>query len=161
VKLDGNIYYFDITPDPALGKRLKNKASKRRVPVHAHLIELGFSDYVEKVEGAKAKHLLPKPKNTFQKCAGRETAGDWVSKWFTRIRDAAKVSGRKTLHSFRHTVVTRLVGLGVPEDIRKLLIGHADEDVHGATYVHRDQIPLALLRDNLNKLDFRSTMRNL
>jgi hypothetical protein len=58
-------------------------------------------------------------------------------------------------------VVTRLISLGVPEDIRKVLVGHADEDVHGSTYVHREQIPLKLLYEHLNKLDFSEALRLL
>jgi integrase len=154
------VWYFDITSED--GKKLKNKASKRRVPVHAHLIDLGLLDYLEKATRRKTapKYLFLKQDRKGDH-NGRQTSGDAVSKWFARVRDQVGISGRKTLHSFRHTVVTRLIGLGVPEDIRKVLVGHADEDVHGSTYVHREQIPLKLLYEHLNKLDFSEALRGL
>lgn len=158
VKRETGVHYFDVAPEPAQGKRLKNKASKRRVPVHAHLVELGLLDYLKIAKNKNEKYLFPKQES---KSRGRETCGDSVSKWFLRLRDQAGVSGRKTLHSFRHTVVTRLAGLGVPEDIRKVLVGHADDNVHGATYLHREQIPLTLLQTNLNLLCFPHALKIL
>ena len=47
VRQEESIHLFDITPDLERGRRLKNKSSKRRVPIHSHLISLGFLDYVE------------------------------------------------------------------------------------------------------------------
>jgi len=52
------IWHFKIEEEPALNRKLKNKASNRRVPVHRHLIELGFIDYVEERRKKKAKMLF-------------------------------------------------------------------------------------------------------
>lgn len=60
----------------------------------------------------------------------------------------------KVIHSFRHTVVTRLTAAGAPQDMREVIVGHAAENVHGQTYVHREGIPLALLKEHLEKLAF-------
>ncbi len=85
----------------------------------------------------------------------RNGYGDAVGKWFGRhlnkigITDPAKV-----IHSFRHTVVTRLTAAGAPQDMREVIVGHAAENVHGQTYVHREGIPLALLKEHLEKLAF-------
>ena len=47
IRQEEGIHFFDVTPDLERGRRLKNKSSKRRVPIHSHLIKLGFLDYVE------------------------------------------------------------------------------------------------------------------
>lgn len=47
IRQEEGIHYFDIAPDGQRGRRLKNKSSKRRVPIHSELIILGFLDYVE------------------------------------------------------------------------------------------------------------------
>lgn len=148
------LWYFDITPDIEQGKRLKNKGSKRRVPVHSRLLELGLLNIVEQATKERRKYVFPKPEARKKRGIGRETAGDAVSKWFARVRDEAMISGRKTLHSFRHTVVTRLTAAGVPQDMREMLVGHASESVHGQVYTHREAIPLALLREHLEKLKY-------
>jgi integrase len=151
-------WYFDITADEEEGgKSLKNAFSKRRVPVHSHLIALGLLDYRERRNNEGSVLLFPPS----PKVKGRPTPGDAVGKWFHRVRLAHGVTGRKPLHSFRHTLVTRLAAAGVPQDIREILVGHASDTVHGQTYVHREGIPLALLRSHLEKLDFSGCLKGL
>ena len=113
-------------------------------------------DYVEARRKAKQTALFTKPPDRNHKRGkGRETVGDAVGKWFSRLRVLAKVSpGKKTLHSFRHTVITRLTAAGVPQDMGEMLVGHASESVHGQVYMHRDAIPLELLQEHLEKLKY-------
>ena len=85
----------------------------------------------------------------------RNGYGDAVGKWFGRYLNKIGITDpSKVIHSFRHTVVTRLTAAGVPQDMREVLVGHAAENAHGQTYVHREGIPLALLKEHLEKLDF-------
>ena len=51
-------------------------------------------------------------------------------------------------------MITRLMAAGVPQDMREMLVGHASESVHGQVYTHRDAIPLALLKEHLEKLRY-------
>ena len=161
VKEHDGIWYFDITPDEELGersgeprKKLKTQGSKRRVPIHSKLLEFGFLRYVEETKKGRHSRLF------YQLEKNRNGYGDAVGKWFGRhlnkigITDPAKV-----IHSFRHTVVTRLTAAGVPQDMREVIVGHAAENVHGQTYVHREGIPLALLMEHLEKLDFRGLLK--
>jgi integrase len=82
-----------------------------------------------------------------------------VSKWWANHLKHCKVEGRKNMHSFRHTVVTRLTAAGVPQDMREMLVGHASNTVHGQVYVHRDKMPLGMLKEHLEKLDFRPLLK--
>ncbi len=157
VRQEQGVWVFDIAPDAEQGKTVKNRTSVRRVPVHSHLIELGLLDYLAVIRKKGAAQLFPLPK----KEKGRATVGDAVGKWFGRQLRAAGVTGKKTLHSFRHTVITRLTGVGVPQDMREVLVGHASDTVHGSTYVHRDAIPLPLLQTHMEKLDFKPPLARL
>lgn len=45
---------------------------------------------------------------------------------------------KKSFHSFRHTMVTMLQGQDVPEEVRMLIVGHSNPDVH-KIYGHDDE----------------------
>ncbi len=149
------VYYINITDDPENGKRVKNAHSRRKVPVHSRLLELGFLEYVSRKTGAlfsKAKPTAKAAGATAGKGKGRPTVGDATLKWFNRLKREVGVTGRKPLHSFRHTAITRLVSAGVPQDMRDILVGHASQNVQGQAYTHREDISLALLKEHLEKL---------
>ncbi len=42
-----------------------------------------------------------------------------------------------------------------------MLVGHASHTVHGQVYVHRDKMPLGMLKEHLEKLDFRPMLKGL
>jgi integrase len=148
------VWFFDFRFDEEKGRRLNNVQSIRRTPpVHSRLIAIGLLGYIASLRKAKQTALFEKHASTNNKRGtGRRTVGDAVGKWFSRLRVSAKVSpAKKTLHSFRHTVITRLTAAGVPQDMREMLVGHASDSVHGQVYTHRDAIPLALLKERLEK----------
>lgn len=45
-EVDG-VWYFDISDEGENQKEVKNKASKRKVPVHSSLIYAGFLDFYQ------------------------------------------------------------------------------------------------------------------
>ena len=66
VKRKNDIYYMEVTTlsdsdedDEGADKSLKSAAARRRIPLHAKLIELGFLDYVAFVKGTKVTRLFP------------------------------------------------------------------------------------------------------
>ncbi|MFX8680909.1 hypothetical protein ABTM69_19875, partial [Acinetobacter baumannii] len=78
------IVYFDINDES--GKKLKTKSSKRQVPLHPILNDIGFEEYVaaRKVETLDELALLFPGLEPRGKKAQR-WAGAW-SKWFNRWR---------------------------------------------------------------------------
>ncbi|MGX9727593.1 MAG: hypothetical protein ACTFAK_09825 [Candidatus Electronema sp. VV] len=52
IKIDNEsgIFYFDISADPKNGKTLETKSSKRSIPIHRNLIEIGFLQYVSSIK---------------------------------------------------------------------------------------------------------------
>lgn len=146
--------FFDITPDSGRGRRLKTKASKRRVPVHSHLVDLGLLRYVEKRRSQGHTLLFTKKSSETRK--GRTTVGDGVSKWLHRLLKRLKVPGSKCVHGLRPTVVTKLHEVGVDGETRRRLVGHAGRDEHEGVYLRPK---VKTLREHLEKLDFRSALR--
>ena len=65
---------------------------------------------------------------------------------YEALRDNVKGKGRKFynlgFHSLRHSFVSTLANLGVPEEIRRKLVGHASVNVH-QTYTHLEQKTIA------------------
>ncbi|TKB94499.1 MAG: site-specific integrase [Nitrospira sp.] len=143
IRQEEGVWFFDIVDEGEEGKRLKNKHSRRRVPIHSKLLELGFLETRPK-EGM----LFPKAYTG----KGRKTVGDAFTKWFNRLRRSLDITGKKPPHSFRHTAITKLASASVPADVQRILTGHAAKDVHGETYTHLDAVSLVLLRGNLEKL---------
>lgn len=131
---------------------MKNEASKRKTPLHSRLVDHGLLAYVGQVRKKYGDKSLLFPLS--KKIRGRATVGDATGKWFQRHRELVGVTGKKPLHSFRHTVVTRLIGAGVAQDKVQMIVGHTDQTVTGGTYTDRQMIPLTLLRDCLEKLRY-------
>ena len=144
-KADG-ITYLQIT-DEGEDQALKNQGNKRRLPVHSSLIQLGFLEYVESVKAAGHTRLFPQLKH------GANGYSDSVGKFFSRLVTKAGLSDPAlVLHSLRHGGITKLTSAGVPHNVCEMIAGHSASGVHSQVYIHRDNIPLSLLRDGLERL---------
>lgn len=152
---EAGIWYFNISSegdaDARVTKSIKNKVSRRDVPLHAELLKQGFLSYFERVRGEGAQLLFPtfKPKN--RRAAGR------AEEWF---RDLLKVTGLrdetpgKTLtgfHAFRHTIETRAKNLrvGSINDIT----GHAGPE-SAVVRGYQGTLELANKEELLNRITF-------
>lgn len=98
VKTRGDIPFLDMSVSET-GKRYKNAASRRRVPIHRTLIDLGLSDYVETQAQAGETRLFPLIVSNRQ-----QQSINW-GKWYHKYtRDNGLTDKRLSFHSFRHTV---------------------------------------------------------
>lgn len=117
------------------GQKLKNRSSRRIIPIHPILLELGIQTYVDSVRTAGASQVFPELE------AVRGKYGYGPSKWFGRYRNKLGVSDtKKTFHSFRHTFVDDLREAGVQDSLIKQLLGHADDSVTFGIYGSRTPI---------------------
>jgi len=97
IYIQDNLWCIRISDDFP-GQTLKTAATKRGVPVHAKLIELGFEAFI-KARQAKAKVGA----RLFPSLEGREEPAKWFTQAFNRyIRKALSAPLHYTLHSFRH-----------------------------------------------------------
>ncbi|MCH2546758.1 MAG: tyrosine-type recombinase/integrase [Alphaproteobacteria bacterium] len=150
---------FNITneEDPAnkdtlRKKKLKNEPSKRIVPIHSKLIELGLLEHVKarKADSSPETKLFIgmgyDKKNGFGRNLGR---------WF-RESVLDKQLGIKTkervFHSIRHTVARKLRNAEVMiEDVANIL-GHSHTSVTAGVYAPELLIPL--LKERIERLDY-------
>jgi integrase len=134
----------------------KTAGARRQVPVHESLLRLGFMKYVEQVKATGHARLF------YQVSKGRNTYADAAGKLFSRLVRKLGISDPLlVLHSLRHGGITKLHEAGCPPDIARMLTGHAEKDVHGKVYVHRENIRLSVLRDGLNKLRYDQVVEAL
>lgn len=133
----GGIDCFDVNDDPdveeepnlyeAASKRLKTEASRRLVPIHSRLIELGLLEYAQTLRQVGQRRLFPDLSD-----AGRDGPGQPASKQFARYCDKVGLTSKQLVfHSFRHGAVGRMRGALIEKDLRKSVIGHTEiEDAH-------------------------------
>jgi integrase len=101
-------------------QELKNDQSKRMIPFHPELIELGLLDYVEWRKANNETMLLDNLKLTdtkYSKKPSEKFGQDMKRLGFPRDRT-------KVFHSFRHTMSKKLRELLVPDSAVRGLFGH-------------------------------------
>lgn len=101
--------------------RVTKTGEPRTVPLHAHLIELGFLAFVE----ASAPGPLfydPKRHSKTSSTSPAELRGHKVGKW---VRLKVKLDpGVDPNHGWRHTWKTRALAAGIEERLRDAITGH-------------------------------------
>ena len=127
---------FNILEEPNRpDKRLKTQSSRRIVPIHDTLLDLGFIDFI---------NLLKKDtkrKRVFEELDYREgTYIRSISRFFNnRYLPLLGIKTNKNgFHSFRHSVIDHLKQLGVEPHFINELVGHSqgniDLDRYGKRY---------------------------
>jgi len=134
--LDG-IEYFDITPvvgepndneaeDLEEEKSLKTASSRRGIPVHDALFDLGFGDFLKSRRASGEKRL-------FADCDRAKDDESWskqFSKYFTRFRTSIGVTRRGVkFHSLRHNVEDALRNSDVRKEVRDAIQGHGENGI--------------------------------
>jgi integrase len=128
---------FNILEEPDRpDKHIKTLSSRRIVPIHDTLIDLGFIEFVELL---KKRHT--NRKRLFQELKLSE--GSYirnVSRFFNRryLTKLGLKTDRKTFHSIRHTVIDHLKQQGIDVSFINELVGHSsgniDLDRYGKGY---------------------------
>lgn len=122
VRDERGVPFLAITDDGE-GKSLKNAHSRRHVPLHPRLIEIGFLDYVAAQRRTANPRLFP----LLGSNVNEATAS--FSKWWGRYARELVPDKRKTFHSFRHSFKRALRDAGVDETLRDAVMGHATTTV--------------------------------
>jgi len=111
------VWCFDINNKDE--KKTKTPSSKRLVPIHPYLIELGLLEYVTHLQKKGKIRLFPELKRQ------RDGYSQSASKWFGRLKKRLGIE--PVFHSFRHTVATTLKHKGHEENLVAELLGHSNE----------------------------------
>lgn len=129
-----------------LAKKLKTKRSKRDVPLHWHLVDLGFIKYCGKIESGR---LFPAYDDA-------DHLAHEYTKRFAYYMDRIGLSDPTlTFHSFRHTFKTACRFANVPDVIHDALTGHAPQNI-GQEY-GRNLRRIADLKREVDKVRFGIT----
>jgi integrase len=120
-------WVIDILEEPNRpDKKLKNQSSRRIVPIHDTLIELGFIDFI------KLLKKDPERKRVFEELIYSEgTYGRSISRFFNnRYLPLLGIKTDKNgFHSFRHTTIDFLKQLGVEPHFINELVGHSQGSI--------------------------------
>ena len=122
IKQIDEIWCFDImSSDVNNGddkKRVKRESSKRVIPIHHRLLELGFLDYVN--SRVKKKKLFDVSYTVTNGYSGS------IGTYWLRYQERCAVSGNVSFHSFRKTVINYFnQTLELPEIAHAYYTGHA------------------------------------
>lgn len=121
------------------GQNLKNSSSRRTLPLHPSLIDLGLLQHVDSVRATGTDRLFPELE------AVRGKLGHAPSKWFGRYKTKLGITdARKTFHSFRHTLIDDLRDEGVQDSLIKRIAGHEDGAVTFSIYGSRSPLKAML-----------------
>ncbi|WP_344759745.1 site-specific integrase [Luteimonas lutimaris] len=130
VRQEGDTWVFDINDDDP-DKQLKTKRSRRLVPVHSRLWQMGLREFLD----SKGPGFLfdAEWRTTDNPKRGRVDA---LSKLLNRRLESAGIDDpdKTGAHSFRHTVTTRLAEAGAPEHQLSDLLGHKNKGVTMGRY---------------------------
>lgn len=146
------IWCFDFN-DEGDRKSLKTEASRRLVPMHSRLVQLGLPNYVGDKRRLGQEKLFPTftydPKNGWGRRLGHH--------FNTRLLPELGIQSKGLVfHSLRHTVVTRLMRTGVDLAVVQALVGHTRQGVTHQNYF-KQGYTLQQLNEAIQKLDYNLT----
>lgn len=154
IKIEADIPYLSID-DKHVNQHIKSDSSRRDIPIHHELIQLGFSQFVnEKLKMGETMlfgYLKPQ----------RSKYGHQPSKWFGKFKHAQKVSdSKKVFHSFRHTMVESLKQSRAYDYEIKAILGHCSgsitHDIYGSA-----STAIELINDAIQKVSFREAIQQV
>jgi integrase len=124
IRQEEGVWVFDFietdeeSSDP---KSLKTESSRRIVPVHSALLNLGLLDFVRRALGKGQTRLFPE----IRPCK-RGMLSTQPSKFWQRYLKRLGVKERGlALHSFRHTLVDEVRRKGGSDAVLGTILGHA------------------------------------
>ncbi len=124
------------------GQKLKNASSRRIIPIHDKLIDLGFIEYIQSIVDTR---IFPELKNS------RDGFGSAPSKWFGRFKSKLGFKKGYDFHSFRHTAATQFKRKEVSSVIAGEILGHAQNNITYDRY--GKDLDLIVLKTVINKID--------
>ena len=154
INLTNSVPYISIS-DEQPEQHLKNNTSKRKVPIHPELIELGFESFIEGKQVNNClrlfDYLVPQ----------RQKLGHKPSIWFGKYKRAQGINDtKKVFHSFRHTIVANLIKTKAPAYELKSLLGHQHGSITFDLY-GSEEIDIEPISEMLNKLSFKNVITNV
>lgn len=102
IKQDGDLWCIAIMEEESW-QSVKNKPSKRVIPMHSELVRLGLPEYAAALGKVGHQRLFP-----MAPVSALNNAGGPFSTWFSKLKASVGWGPENTFHSFRHTIETLL-----------------------------------------------------
>jgi integrase len=154
IEIDGT-WCLNIVEDKP-DKSVKT-GEKRVVPLHPFIIEdLNFVGYVKSLSNQEGR-VFPDLKRI------NNRYGHYFSRWFSQFKKKSGIvapSGKKTFHSFRHTLINHLKQNDVPEHYIAEFVGHAVQSITMGRYGKKYK-PDKLFENVVLKLDYGIDLSHL
>jgi integrase len=146
IKQQDGIAYFDINDEGE--KRLKTRSSRRRIPIHSRLIEMGLHELVKHCKANDHNRLFP------DEIMGSD--GTYSSKFSSRINRFLDNIGVKTdskicFHSTRHNFEDACREANMDYEVMNTLQGHA---MQGMSARYGSGVSLKKLNKEINKISY-------
>ncbi|MBR5154248.1 MAG: site-specific integrase [Alphaproteobacteria bacterium] len=157
VMVQNDIYFFNLT-DERPDQHIKNKQSKRRVPIHPILLEFGILDVMRKARALKKDRLFYNL--SYSKKNHYANAVSNFFQYYTKkigLDDSSKV-----FHSFRHTVKPTLRDANISREYQNALCGWEGNDI--GEKVYGGEVPIEKLYECICKIEYpclESTLEGL
>jgi integrase len=146
MKDEGDVPYIFIRASD--GRRLKNRGSERRVPLHPELVRAGFLDYVAERKRVGDTLLFPELRADAHGTRTRM----WGKRFARHVRHVCGVTDKRkaSFHSLRHSFVDAARAVMI-EEHRHAITGHSGGGV-GRTY--GTSVPLSVLAESMAKVRY-------
>ena len=141
-------------------RRLKNKASRRIVPIHPALIDMGFLDFVE-----SRRNFLDRGDALLFPGLSWHSKSGYGRKPSEHTLDLLKKAGvwqyrRKVGHSLRSNAAQEFKRVGMDPDLIQRVLGHSTGKLHDSAYGKTDvgpALPVHRVLEFMRKTDFGVT----
>jgi len=133
-------------------KTVKNASSRRWVPVHPKLIEIGLLDFVEDLREKGELRLFPTLPYVEESRYGRK-----VSRYFAETTKKLGIykKHKKVFHSFRSALNGMMMKIGMPQELREYVEGHTNDSTNVASYGKQlEDRPYPLMLEWLSKVQY-------
>ena len=142
------IWYFAVTPTDNRG--LKTEHSQRQIPLHPHMLTLGFAEHIAGLRAAGHAWLFPELDHET-----RHGPGHAFSKWWGAYMDRIKLTDPSiTHHSWRHTWKRYARASEVKEELHDIISGHKGPNSVSRRY--GEGAPVEDLAREMAKIQFAS-----
>jgi integrase len=130
IRCEAGIWFMHIRPEAG---SLKNLASERKVPLHPHVREVGFLEFVAR-SGKGPLFFDPKGRRPGAKKPQPKIVAKNVARWVHKLGIKVGLQFRKAPnHAWRHLFRTLARDVGIEESVVDAVLGHAAASV-GRSY---------------------------
>jgi integrase len=147
------IAIMSVTNEGA-GRQLKTDQSKRALPLHQQLIELGFMAFIKQREDRTSKN---QPIFNYQPCKDGILSYTFCREFGKLLDSLNLVAGKRpTAYLFKHTFIDEPKQLQIEESLAAQIVGHAYQNITYGRYGKKFDVKM--LQPVVDKISFELSL---